>query len=286
MHSRSRHGRTAGALWLLIAWAAVSGNGVAAACTQAQFVSAVANVSDLQTSSSLLSGALATIGARSNSTVFLPTDSAWTKFRAANGVSAPDANRTIAILLYNSIITLGEASKTTLVKSSPIETSAAALLATVANKSAYLPLAFANDSSVVQATDVAGNVVNLTASYMLCNTQVYTTSGVLLPAASYSAIPETYPADVATLVTLASEPNAPATSASLSPAPVPATSPTSSASGGGASTSPAVASTPSPMVATAAAPAPAPSAALPAAPRRWLLVLGGGLLTAVISTAV
>ena len=45
---------------------------------------------------------------------------------------------------------------------------------------------------VVQATDVGGNTVNLTAAMNFCGTQVYSTSGVLLPAASYGAVPETY----------------------------------------------------------------------------------------------
>ncbi len=45
---------------------------------------------------------------------------------------------------------------------------------------------------VIQATDVGGNTVNLTAAMNFCGTQVYSTSGVLLPAASYGAVPGTY----------------------------------------------------------------------------------------------
>ena len=51
-------------------------------------------------------------------------------------------------------------------------------------------------SQVIQATDVGGNTVNLTAVMNFSNTQVYATSGVLLPAASYGAVPETYVAGV------------------------------------------------------------------------------------------
>ena len=51
-------------------------------------------------------------------------------------------------------------------------------------------------TQVVQATDAGGNTVTLTAAMNFCGTQVYSTSGVLLPAASYGAVPETYVAGV------------------------------------------------------------------------------------------
>ncbi len=46
---------------------------------------------------------------------------------------------------------------------------------------------------------MGGNTVNLTAAMILCGTQVYSTSGVLLPAASYGAVPGTYVAGVGSM---------------------------------------------------------------------------------------
>ena len=45
---------------------------------------------------------------------------------------------------------------------------------------------------VTMATDVANQTVAIDGSYNFCNQQVYTTDGVLLPAASYAQVPETY----------------------------------------------------------------------------------------------
>ena len=78
----------------------VSHRKAAAACTQAAFVAAVANVSDLQTSASLLSESLTTLGMPSNSTIFLPIDSAWTAFQATNGVHGVLLRTTAAVFRH------------------------------------------------------------------------------------------------------------------------------------------------------------------------------------------
>ena len=54
-------------------------------CTAAEFVAGVASVSDLQTSAALINSSIPIIGIPNNSSLFLPTDSAWAAFRAANG---------------------------------------------------------------------------------------------------------------------------------------------------------------------------------------------------------
>lgn len=63
-------------------------------CTADQYISQLANVSTFQTSATLLASVLVTLGgAPRNSTVFVPTDAAWTKFRSVNGAFLPSYRR-------------------------------------------------------------------------------------------------------------------------------------------------------------------------------------------------
>ncbi len=75
-----------GAVHNASAWLSQVASGQALGCDAGNFTQGVANISNLQTSSQLLSNSLGFLGAPSNSTVFLPTDAAWAAFRAANGV--------------------------------------------------------------------------------------------------------------------------------------------------------------------------------------------------------
>ena len=61
-------------------------------CTASEFVALVANFTNLQTSASLLDSAIPVIGVPNNSTLLLPTDAAWTAFRATNGAPKPSAS--------------------------------------------------------------------------------------------------------------------------------------------------------------------------------------------------
>ncbi len=47
-------------------------------------------------------------------------------------------------------------------------------------------------AQVTVGTDVGNHTATINGSYNFCNQQVYTTNGVLLPAASYAKVPETY----------------------------------------------------------------------------------------------
>ena len=58
-----------------------------------------------------------------------------------------------------SIITLGQAGEALLIKSSPVQTSAAELLSDLANSTVILPLAFANVSSVRYAAQTSGRML-------------------------------------------------------------------------------------------------------------------------------
>ena len=47
-------------------------------------------------------------------------------------------------------------------------------------------------AQVTEATDVGNHTYAINGSYNFCNQQVYSTNGVLLPAATYAQVPETF----------------------------------------------------------------------------------------------
>lgn len=171
----------------------------AAPCTPDEYVAQVATVPTLTTSATLLGVVLAIMGgAPTNSSVFLPTNAAWEAFRAENGASAPDVNRTVAIFLYNSILGLGEATTATLAAASPIETSAGVLQSYVAQANVLITIsvtAAANDTAAT-ATGKNGVTGTLGKRYQFCDGFSYAVDKVLLPAADYATTPATYYADI------------------------------------------------------------------------------------------